>query len=166
VIWKAARQGKTAVITTPVVQDDVVFVTSAYGIGCHAFRIHKDGSTEQIYESKEVANHHGGVVLVDGYVYGSSGRHFTCIDIKSGELKYKDRSVGKGATTFAEGHLYLRSETGPVALIKATPEGLKEVSRFDQPDRSKRKSWAHPVIANGKLYLRDQELLLCYDIKS
>ena len=74
-------------------------------------------------------------------------------------------SAGKGATIYADGHLYLRSEAGPVALIEATPDGLKEKSRFDQPDRSDKQAWPHPVIANGKLYLRDQGLLLCYDVR-
>ena len=86
------------------------------------------------------------------------------MNIRSGELIYRERSAGKGATTFADGHFYLRSENGPVALIKASSKELKEISSFEQPERSEKKSWAHPVVANGKLYLRDQDLLLCYDI--
>ena len=66
---------------------------------------------------------------------------------------------------YADGHLYLRSEAGPIALIEATPTELVETGRFDQPDRSEEKAWPHPVIANGKLYLRDQDILLCYDVK-
>ena len=73
-------------------------------------------------------------------------------------------SVGKGATLYADDRFYLRSEHGPVALIKASPDGYEEVSRFDQPNRSDHKAWPHPVVANGKLYLRDQDLLLCYDV--
>ena len=86
------------------------------------------------------------------------------MNLESGELLYRKRSVGKGATVYADGHFYLRSEDGPIALIEASAEDLKEVSRFDQPQRSGKKAWAHPVIANGHLYLRDQDLLLCYDI--
>jgi hypothetical protein len=66
---------------------------------------------------------------------------------------------------FADGHLYVRSEQGPVALVEATPAGYREKGRFDQPERSKERAWAHPVVANGRLYLRDQDILLCYDIK-
>ena len=169
VLWRADREGKTAVVTTPVIQDNIVFVTSSYGIGCNAFKIQKEGdawSTEEIYANTSIANHHGGVVLLDGYVYGSSGGTFRCLDLESGELTFNERSAGKGATVYADGRLYLRSENGPVALIEATPKGLVEKGRFEQPERSRSKAWAHPVIANGKLYLRDQDVLLCYNVKA
>ena len=167
VLWKADRAGKTAVICTPVVDDDIVFVTSAYGVGCNGFRVTKNGdswSTEEIYANKDLATHHGGVVLLDGHVYGATGGTFRCLDIATGELNFKERSAGKGATILADGRFYLRAENGPVALIEASPDGYTEISRFDQPERSDKSAWAHPVVANGKLYLRDQDLLLCYDI--
>lgn len=166
-LWQAEREGRTAVVATPVVADDIVFVTSSYGVGCNAFRVGRDGgqwTAEELYANREIANHHGGVVLLDGHIYGSSGGTFRCLDLKNGELAYNERSAGKGATVYADGHLYLRGEAGPVALIEATPDGLREKSRFDQPDRSDKKAWSHPVVANGKLYLRDQDLLLCYDV--
>lgn len=169
VLWHADRPGKTAVIPTPVVDGNLVFVTSGYSVGCNCFKVTKDGNdwkTEEIYANKEITNHHGGVILLDGYVYGSTGGTFRCVDLETGELEFQGRSVGKGATVYADGHLILRAQTGPVALIKATPKGLEEVSRFDQPDRSDRNAWAHPVVANGKLYLRDQDLLLCYDLRA
>jgi outer membrane protein assembly factor BamB len=168
-LWKADREGKTAVITTPVVDGDVVFVTSAYGVGCNAFRISKDGSdwsTEELYANKDIANHHGGVVLLDGHVYGATGGTFRCLQVADGDLVFKERSAGKGATMYADGRFYLRAEQGSMALIKASPDGYEEVSRFDQPKRSKRQAWAHPVVANGKLYLRDQGILLCFDVRA
>jgi outer membrane protein assembly factor BamB len=168
VLWRADREGKTAVISTPIVQENIVFVTSGYGIGCNAFRVTKNNANwqaEQLYANKDITNHHGGVVFLDGHIYGSSGGTFRCLDLDSGELAYAGRSAGKGATVYADGHLYLRSEAGPVALIEATPTELVEKSRFDQPDRSEEKAWPHPVIANGKLYLRDQDVLLCYDVR-
>jgi outer membrane protein assembly factor BamB len=167
VLWKAARKGKTAVVTTPVVEDDIVFVTSSYGVGCNGFRISKNGnewSTDEIYANKEISNHHGGVILLDGHVYGSSGNTFRCLNIETGELCFGERSAGKGATFYADGRFYLRAEAGPVALLEASPDGLVEKGRFDQPDRSDHRAWPHPVVANGKLYLRDQDLLLCYDV--
>jgi len=80
----------------------------------------------------------------------------------------KQGAIGKGSIAYADGRFYLRSEDkkGTVALIEASPDGYKEHGRFDQPDRTEKNSWAHPVIAGGKLYLRDQDLLLCYDIKA
>ncbi|MEO1526477.1 MAG: PQQ-binding-like beta-propeller repeat protein [Planctomycetota bacterium] len=167
ILWRGEREGKTAVVTTPIIQDDLVFVTSAYGVGCNAFKIEKaNGSwnAEEVYANTSIANHHGGVVLFDGHIYGSTGGTFRCLELESGDLAFNERSAGKGATLFADGHFYLRSENGPVALIKATPTGLVETGRFEQPERSRAKAWAHPVIANGKLYLRDQDVLLCYDI--
>jgi len=82
-------------------------------------------------------------------------------------MKWNDKGVGKGAIGYADGHFYCRSEgkQGTVALIEATPDGYKEKGRFEQPDRSTKNSWPHPVIANGKLYLRDQDTLLCYDVR-
>jgi outer membrane protein assembly factor BamB len=168
-LWKAARQGKTAVVPTPVIAGDIVFVTSGYGIGCNGFRISKKGeswSAEEIYANKELANHHGGVVLVDGHVYGATGSTFRCVELESGDGVFNERSAGKGSTLYAGGRFILRSEDGPVALIEASPEGMKEVSKFKQPDRSDHRAWPHPVVANGKLYLRDQDILLCYDVSA
>ena len=168
VLWKAARQGKTAVISTPVVADDTVFVTSAYGAGCNGFKISKKGSqwsSDEIYANKEISNHHGGVVLIDGHVYGATGSTFRCVELESGDGIFNERSAGKGAVLYiGDSRFILRTENGPVALIEASPDGLKELSKFKQPDRSDYKAWPHPVVANGKLYIRDQDVLLCYDV--
>ena len=170
-LWRADRRGETAIITTPVYANNQVFVTSAYGVGCNAFKITKDGSgfkTEELYANKNMANHHGGVILLGDYLYGSSdGKGWVCQDFKTGAIKWAEKSVGKGAIAHADGHFYFRSEDGKgtVALVEATPDGYKETGRFDQPDRSNKNSWPHPVIANGRLYLRDQDVLLSYDVR-
>ena len=172
VLWRAARQGETAVIPTPVVHDDHVFVTSGYNVGCNLFRVTRGPGGKftagQVYANKDMQNHHGGVVLVGGHVYGTSGNQLVCMNLMTGKVAWKDRSVGKGAVAYADGHLYVRSEggEGTVALVEATPKGYAEKSRFDQPDRSDKQSWPHPVIVGGKLYLRDQDVLLCYDVKA
>ncbi|MED5471033.1 MAG: PQQ-binding-like beta-propeller repeat protein, partial [Verrucomicrobiota bacterium] len=104
ILWKANRKGQTAVIPTPVINEDIVFVTSGYGIGCNGFKIKKNGdkwSSTEIYANKSSANHHGGVVLVDGHVYGSTGGTFRCIEIESGKEIFKERSAGKGSTLYA-----------------------------------------------------------------
>jgi len=167
-LWRAQRQGATAVIPTPVYFENQVYVTSGYGIGCNLFKIDAGGGqfkAEQVYANKNMVNHHGGVVLVDGYIYGTSD-DLKCIDLKTGEVKWSNHCVGKGSLTYADGHLYVRSENGPVALVEASSAGYKESGRFNQPERSKTNSWPHPVIAGGKLYLRDQEKLFCYDVKA
>ena len=104
-------------------------------------------------------------MLVDGYVYGATGGTFRCVELESGDEIFSERSVGKGSTLYiGDNRFILRSEGGPVALIEASPDGLEELSTFKQPERSSERAWPHPVVANGKLYLRDQGLLLCYDV--
>lgn len=172
VLWRAEREGKTAVIPTPVIHGDKVYVTSGYGIGCNLFEIHNssNGSFEarEVYANKSMANQHGGAILVGDHVYGyCDGSGWVCQDLSTGELKWTEKKkIGKGSLTYADGRLYLRSESGgTVAMIEATPEGYIETGRFVQPGFGKPKTWPHPVVAGKKLYLRDQDLLLCYDIK-
>lgn len=170
-LWRAPRRGSTAIITTPVYHNGHVYVTSGYGVGCNLFKITKTGAgfqTEQVYANKEMANHHGGVIRVGDHIYGhSDSKGWICQKFLTGEVVWSSNKIGKGSITCADGRFYLRSEggKGTVALIEATPEAYKETGRFEQPERSGQNSWAHPVIANGKLYLRDQDLLLCYDVK-
>lgn len=173
VLWQAPRNGRTAVITTPIVAEDIVYVTSGYGVGCNAFKVTRIGDqfkAEEIYANKLMTNHHGGVVLVGECLYGySEAGGWTCQNLKTGEALWQEKSkLGKGAIAYADGRLYCRfqAEAGTMALLEATPEGYRELGRFDQPERSKQKSWPHPIIANGRLFLRDQEILLCYDVKA
>jgi outer membrane protein assembly factor BamB len=97
-----------------------------------------------------------------------------CLDFKTGEEKWHDASVGTASLCFADGMLYVRGQGGTgfgpekpaqVALVEATPAGYKEKGRFEQPDHGNRPAWPHPVVANGRLYLRDGNVLLCYDVK-
>ena len=172
VLWRAERKGRTAVVPTPIVKDNRVYVTSGYGIGCNLFEIQKsDGkfTADQIYSNKTIANHHGGAILVDGHVYGyCDSKGWTCQQFDTGQIKWTEKEqLGKGSLTYADGRLYLRAESdGIVALIEATAEGYKEKGRFVQPDFGKPKTWPHPIVAGKKLYLRDQDILLCYDISS
>jgi outer membrane protein assembly factor BamB len=89
----------------------------------------------------------------------------TCLALKTGQVAWRNRSVGKGAVTYADGHIYLRSEGGKVALVQATHSAYRQTGVFAQPQRSRRPAWAHPVVADGKLFLRDQDILLAFDIK-
>jgi hypothetical protein len=115
-------------------------------------------------------NHHGGMIVVDGALYGANGGNgggiMTCIDFQTGEILWRDRKGPKGALLYADKRLYLRSEEGPLVLIEPSKEGFVERGRFEQPNRTNVPAWAHPIIANGKLYIRDQGLLLCYDVKA
>jgi outer membrane protein assembly factor BamB len=170
-LWRALRRGQTAVIPTPIYSDGFVYVTSGYGVGCNLFKISPNNgkfNAEQVYANKVMVNHHGGAIKISDYVYGfSDGKGWTCQDFKTGEAKWQEKEkLGKGSLVYADGRLYLRSESGhgTVVLIEASAQGYKEHGRFDQPDRSSENSWPHPVVAGGKLYLRDQDVLLCYDV--
>jgi outer membrane protein assembly factor BamB len=172
VLWSAARKGSTAVIPTPIVAGNQVYVSSGYGTGCNLFEIAaKDGkfTVEQVYANKLMVNHHGGVVNVDGFIFGSSdGKGLVCQNLKTGEAAWSEKEkVKKGAVSYADGMLYCRSEdSGTMVLVQASSEKYVEKGRFEQPDRSSDKAWAHPTIANGRLYLRDQDTVLCYDVSA
>jgi outer membrane protein assembly factor BamB len=172
VLWKAARKGSTAVIPTPIYANGYVYVTSGYGIGCNLFKVTTGSgfTVTQVYANKVMENHHGGVVKLGDYLYGySDSKGWTCQNFKTGQAQWQEKAgLGKGSLVFADGHLYCREEAekGVVALVEATPSGFVEKSRFTPPDRSGKMSWAHPVVAGSKLYLRDQDVLLCYDVQA
>lgn len=173
VLWKADfRGGRTAVIPTPVVYDNRVYVTAGYGAGSMQIEVGEDQSISTIYSNKVMKNHHGGVIRVGDYLYGySDAVGWVCQDWATGEKVWAEKKkLGKGAIGYADGKLYfLEDRSGTVVLIDASPDGWKESGRFTLSPQSDRRSssgriWTHPVIANGKLYLRDQELLYCFDV--
>ncbi|MGV3724215.1 MAG: PQQ-binding-like beta-propeller repeat protein [Actinomycetota bacterium] len=153
---------------TPIFRDNHVFAATGYNHGGGLAKLEKspNGITvKPVYFTKRMQNEHGGMVLVGDYLYGFDRANLTCLDFKSGEVKWFNRSVGEGSVTFADGHLYARGENGQVALVEATPAGYQEKSRFTPTDRSGKTAWPHPVVTGGRLYLRDQGALLCYDVK-
>lgn len=171
-LWKAARAGRTAVIPTPIVDGNLVYVASGYGAGSNLFRIESAGgkfTAQQVYASKEMVNHHGGVVKIGDYAFGFSDKAgWSWQDFATGALVFADqKKLGKGSVTFADGRLYLRLESGngTVVLLEPSAKSWNEKGRFEQPDRSKLNSWPHPVVANGRLFLRDQDVLLAYNVK-
>jgi len=168
-MWRYEQvANRTANCTTPIFHDNKVFYSSAYGTGCALLGLKPEGGevrAQEVYFSKDMQNHHGGVVLVNGYLYGFSNAILTCIEFATGKVMWKDRSVGKGSLTYADGHLYLLSENNVVGLAEATPEGYKEKGRFRIADQGW-PSWAHPVVTGGKFYIRNQGVLACYDVKA
>jgi outer membrane protein assembly factor BamB len=173
-VWKADRPGRTAVIPTPVYKDGIVFVSSGYDVGCNAFQVTGAGGqfrVQEIYKGDQIVNHHGGLILVGDHVYGlgDGGNSLKCIELKTGKVAWQNSSVGKGSIAYADGHLYCRSEAknnSAIALVEATPEGYKEKGRFTQPETSGKEAWPHPVVFGGRLYIRDQDKLFCFDVKA
>jgi outer membrane protein assembly factor BamB len=159
---------RTANIATPIFSNNKVFFTSAYGTGGGLLDLtaqNGEVNSKEVYFTTNMKNHHGGVVLVDGYLYGFNDAILTCLEFATGNVMWRDRSVGKGSVTFADGRLYIQSENNVVGLAEATPSGYREKGRFDIPDKGL-PSWAHPVVSDGRLYVRNQDTLLVYDVKS
>lgn len=168
-MWRYDRAANnTANCTTPVYLNNKVFFSSAYGTGAALLDLTPQGGevkAREVYFTRDMQNHHGGVVLVNGYIYGFSNSILTCIEFATGKKMWSDRSVGKGALTYADGMLFLMGENNLVGLAEATPSGYKEKGRFSIADSGK-PSWAHPVVAGGKLYIRNQGELAAYDVKA
>ena len=173
VLWRNAWSGRTAVIPTPIVRKNEVYISSGYGAGCRKITIGDAHKVTEDYSNKNIKNHHGGVLLLDGHLYGySDGRGWTCQNLKSGDVVWDSKKLGKGCVFYADNRLYcLEESSGTVALAGANIAGWKEHGRFKlEPQTELRKSsgriWTHPVVANGVMYLRDQELLFAFDVKT
>lgn len=176
VLWTYNRVANgTANIPTPIVDGDHIFCSSGYGTGAALLKLAKNGNdvkADEVYFLKagDFENHHGGMIRIGKYIFGGHGHNNgfpMCLDMLTGDRKWeKGRGAGTGsaAVLYADGHLYFRYEDGEMALIKADPEKYELVSHFKLAS-VKGKSWPHPVIVDGKLFIRDQETLLCYDIK-
>lgn len=157
----------TANCSTPLYRDGQVFAASAYGTGGGLVKLSRAGDkveAEEVYFTKNMKNHHGGMVLLGDYLYGSDEGLLTCLEFKTGKVQWAERKAGKGSIAFADGCLYYRNEGGPTILIEANPKKYVERGRF-APPRTGKPAWPHPIVANGKLFLRDQQYLYCYDVK-
>ncbi len=168
-MWRYANvANRIANCTTPVFADNKVFFSSAYNTGGALLNLTAQDDAvkaQEAYFTREMMNHHGGMALVDGYLYGFSNNILTCIEFNTGKVMWKDRSVGKGSLTYADGMLYLLGEKRLVGLAEANPKAYVEKGRFPINDRGW-DSWAHPVVVGGKLYIRNQNELTCYDVKA
>jgi len=167
-MWKYHRGANdTANIATPIFHDNKVFYASSYGTGGALLELTAQSGevkTREVYFTREMQNHHGGVVLVNGYLYGFNNSILTCLEFATGKMMWRHRSVGKGSLTYADGNLYIQSEDNVVGLAEASPAGYREKGRFSIPDQGL-PSWAHPVVCGGKLYLRSQAMLMCYNLR-
>lgn len=177
-LWSYRRaSNRTANIATPVLvsnRDGVaeIFLSSDYGTGGALLELRSDGAggvtASEKYFTRNMRAHHATPVLHEGVLYGFSGSIFSALDIETGALFWRDRSIRKGSLTFADNRLYVFSERGDVALVEPSRAGYRQRGRFElrQRDRSGENTWSHPVVANGLLYLRDQDVLVAYDVSA
>ncbi len=173
-LWRYAKATSAfnANIPTPLADGDCIYVGSA-GTGGGTVRLKpKDGGVEvePLYFNPKLPTAIGGVVKLGDFLYGTTGQTMECIEFASGQVKWQDRAVPAGALCFADGRLYFHTEKGDVVLVEPSPDAYKEKGRFTPPDQPKKlnqmeKAWAYPVVANGRLYIRDQGDLWCYEIK-
>lgn len=168
-LWSYNRvANRTANIATPIVRGNRVFLSSDYGTGAALLELTPSGKSidaREVYFTNEMRNHHASSVLVGDHLYGFSSAILTAMRFDTGEVAWRDRSVGKGSIVFADDRLYLFSERGVVGLAEANPQGYREHGRFTL-QTGPSPTWSHPVVANGRLYLRDQDTIYAYDVRA
>jgi len=152
----------------PQYADGRVFWANGYNKGgiCLTLSVSGDAvAAEQDWTTRNMVCHHGGYVIIDGYIYGNHSSGWSCLDLRTGQVKWNERAVGKGSCTWADGMLYLFGEDGgKAALAACSPEGLKVAGEVTVQGRGP--SWAHPVVIGGRLYLRYDTNLYCFDVKA
>jgi len=171
------RYGKSvskygANIPTPLASDGFIYVGSA-GTGGGLVKLKANNGAveaEQIYFEAKLPTAIGGVEKIGDYLYGTTSQALLCVEFATGAVKWSERALGAASLCYADGRLYLHGENGEVALVEPSPEGYRETGRFmplEQPAHTNpmEKTWAYPVVANGRLYIRDHGMLWCYDIK-
>jgi outer membrane protein assembly factor BamB len=176
-LWRYAEPVKgMAQMVTPVARNGYVY-GGAHSIGGGAVRLRSDRggvAAEQVYFARDLPNSIGGSVVVGEYLYGTAGTGLVAVEFTTGKVKWQSEGIGRGSIAYADGLLFLHGENGDVALVEANPEAYREKGRFTPPTQPKRKklgpypekAWTYPVIANGRLYIRDIGTLWAYDIKA
>jgi outer membrane protein assembly factor BamB len=173
-LWRYDKtaQGSPANIPTPIAQHGTVYSAAGQsGGGLIKLKENRGGVTaEEVYFAAKLPTAIGGAVLVGEHLYGTRGQALVCAQFGNGQLKWEDRSVAPGSVCWADGRLYLHGENGQVALVESTPAAYREKGRFNPPNRpehgpSGSKAWTYPVVANGRLFIRDLGTVWCYDIQ-
>jgi outer membrane protein assembly factor BamB len=157
------------ICSSPLLVKDYIFAAASYGTGGVLLRLAPgdQGAMQAtvVNRTPDMKSHHGGMVAIGSYVYGADDQVLTCFNLETWKVAWKDRSVGRCSITCADGRLYVRGENGEMALLEATPAAYQELGRFMPPRTSDKPAWSYPVVAAGKLFLRDQDELLCYSLK-
>jgi len=157
--WKTSYGVNAA---TPILEGDQMFLSSGYGYGCARLKMSPTAVTE-VWRNKNMRNHVNSCVLLDGYLYGYDEGELKCLDWKTGEVKWATKDYGKGSLTFADGKLILYGQTGKLGVAEVSPEAFKEICSFQA--LGGKDTWAPPVLANGRIYVRSLEKMVAFDVK-
>jgi outer membrane protein assembly factor BamB len=174
-LWRYDQTGKgPANIPTPIAHDGMIYTAaSRFGGGLVRLKAEGDGiQAQQVYYERGLPSNIGGAVLIGENLYGTIGKGLACVDFATGKIKWQEGTLGACSVCYADGCLYLHGETGKVSLVEASPDGYHNKGTFLPPDMPKHargameRSWCYPVVANGKLYIRDSDSLWCFDVKA
>ncbi len=169
-LWQVPCKNQRSNNATDItVRENLIFLSTGYGKGSMLVKLKKAGDAfqpETVWENKKMDNHHGGVILLADHVYGSGhkAKGWACLELMTG--KETHIAPGKGSITFADDRLYCLDEKGLVTLVQPLPAERKVVGSFQLPEGGKGAYWAHPVVCDGRLYLRHNDRLFAYDIKA
>ena len=165
--WKTAYNVNA---TTPLVAGTTVFITSGYNTGCQALRV-QDNQVQPLWRSKVIASHHSDPIILDGFLYGYSGQSeqnegwFKCVELETGRERWRTNAIGWGTTVFVDSHLLCMDIRGNLFLIKPDPDKFEKVAELNAAlGEVTHPAWTIPVVANGRLYLRYMQRLICYDL--
>ena len=169
-LWKVDFENRQGLnVTDAIVYNEYVFISSGYGKGSLLVKLTVSGKEiipETVWQSELMDNHHGGIILHDGYLYGSgsNSKNWFCLDFLTGKQVWKTQ--GKGSVTYADGMLYMLDERGTMKLVRATPDKYDLSGEYKVPVGGEGMYWAHPVICGGRLYIRHADKLYAYDISN
>lgn len=166
-LWRCDRAVSGAACASPAYADGYCFGATGYGNGGACVQLSVEGGAiraTQVWETKEMICHHGGYVIHEGHLYGNHLNGWNCLDLATGQKKWSGNGVGKGSICYADGMLYTYGESGGwMGLVRADPDRFEETGQFRVPGRGQ--SWAYPVVISGRLFLRYDDVLYCYDVR-
>jgi outer membrane protein assembly factor BamB len=176
--WRASLL-ESVNASVPVVVDDQVFISEAYGPGSSLLKV-RPGGYEVIWSDpprsrqRAMQTHWNTAVYHEGYLYGSSGRHthqaeLRCIDWQTGEIQWSQPGLTRGSLLYVDGHFVHLGEYGDLMLLRANPKRFEQVSMIQPADEDgqpllRYPCWAAPILAHGRLYVRGRDRVACFDL--
>ena len=168
VLWREAYSKLEGQCFTPVWHRDVLYAPTGVDGAAEGFRLSADGAeVTKLWTQKRMSTHHGGVVAIDGYVYGTHGHsRLACLDVRNGRFMFESvQRTGLGAILGADGMLYVLFQDGTLSLVAASPTDYEPISSF-KITKGTGEFWSHPALSDGRLYVRHGDALMVYGVKA